>query len=501
MDDRSKGGKNREKICTAELLKALKDENPRIRLEAIFKLRGYKSIALPINALLSEDDPDVLKHIIKEFGCRGDCRAAKTLIKMLQHSDQNVRIEAIIALDKMRHTSTVDDLTQLSDNNKAIIEAVVDVLGNLKNNKSGEIFLQRKIINALGKIPKPYVLKELIHLLHKGNEKQKIAAVHVSRILEEDDTLKYLVEVINDRSSNVRTVAVKVLKEIPDDCIFELLVKSLQDDDESVREEAILGMIKIDRKQAITILNKFLAEQNSHVRKTTIKIFGNIGGKDLLEIIIKYLNDENTDVQKTAIKALLENKNKMVAEALIHCLYNHHPLKKDIELALKDIGRPAIQILYEDISDVITFKSLNIKDYSDYPNKRIAVETLININYFAIRRLHKIIRESSSYMTRKDIAEGLGNSGNPLVTNLLITLLGDEDSEVREAAAEALTQPEFLRSSAIFFDEWKKILKQIKEGNSQALECACVLLKSGDIDGKFKSFLIRWMRQNNVPRT
>ncbi len=78
------------------------------------------------------------------------------LLKALKDGNPRIRLKAIIALGKLRNNSAADNSIQLSDdNNKAIIEAVVDVIANVINSKAKVLtFTPSHIIEASKKIPK-----------------------------------------------------------------------------------------------------------------------------------------------------------------------------------------------------------------------------------------------------------------------------------------------------------------------------------------------------------
>lgn len=204
-----------------------------------------------VEVLQAEQDNDVRLRIIALVGQTGDKRMIQPLLKVLRNEDPHVRLVAIYALSII----CADDIDPLlkalreeEDINTRIF--IIMAIGNSKNKRAIEPLVQ--ILNrdktrevraaaaqALGQIGDPRAVEPLILSLNRDKSRDvRVSAAQALGQIGDPQAVDPLIRALEDDEPMVRTIALSSLEAIGDDRAIPVIQKLLETEkDEYVRDE------------------------------------------------------------------------------------------------------------------------------------------------------------------------------------------------------------------------------------------------------------------------
>ena len=193
---------------------------------------------------------NLLRTRIEEMEDNGDVEG---LIHALNDDSENVRREAVLALERIGDVRATEPLIQkLQDPDKTIQEEAITALGRIQDKKAVPV----------------------------------------------------LIQTLNNKFIGIRWRAAEALGKIGDPLATEPLIQKLQDPDKTIQEEAITALGRIQDKKAVPALIQTLNNPNSSIRARAIEALGKIGDPQATEPIILTLHDKEKIIQEVAITAL-----------------------------------------------------------------------------------------------------------------------------------------------------------------------------------------------------
>ena len=205
---------------------------------------------------------NLLKNKIDEMEDKEDIDG---LIDALNDNDENIRREALMALERIGdHRATEPIIQSLQYPDKTI---------------------QEEAITALGRI---------------GDKK----------------AVPSLIQTLNSQQLGIRWRSAEALGKIGDTQATEPLIQSLQDPDKTIQEEAITALGRIGDKKAVPSLIQTLNNQQLGIRWRSAEALGKIGDTQATEPLIQSLQDPDKTIQEEAITAL----GRIVVDPFIHDL-------------------------------------------------------------------------------------------------------------------------------------------------------------------------------------
>lgn len=273
-----------------------------------WRTSGYSRIlvcqkAIPrLLNLINHIDPDVrwcVAHILLIIRTRS---ATQGLCRLLKDSSNDVRISAVIALDKIGDETAIPDL--------------IVFLKNPSHNVDRTHELRKCGSSALASIGGKQALIGLLSLLDHPDEDVRWYAIDGLGEMGDKNAVIGLIYRLRDCSSNIRSKAAYTLGLIADETVVPELISYLQcvseiSDDECWSVIDALG--SIGSKKAIPELHRFLAKSNGYLREKAIFALGEIGDESVIPNLIHILQTSSLDSIGTAIAIL----GKMQAEPAI----------------------------------------------------------------------------------------------------------------------------------------------------------------------------------------
>lgn len=386
---------------------------------------------VPLIAALGAQEPEVREGAAQALGIIGDPRAVEPLAQALGSNDRSVRRTVLKALAKIDDDRIVHQLVEaLKD--KDLCSIAVDGLVAI-----GPSALP--LVIAGFRFPERYVRNAVVKVI------RQIGA----------PALGLLKDALKDQEMLIRMGAAEALGALCDPAALGSLIQALKDPEVDVRgnaadaldqlgwqpEQDAAGAIYYMLRRnwascarigapAVEPLIESLQTPNLNVRRMVVETLGKIGDGRAGQPLIQELEEPDFGLQRAVVKALGELGDTRAVEPLIQLLgRDDFDLSKSAAMALGRIGDArAVQPLIDTVVG--------------HPGTlgAAAAEALGNItDAKAMAPFLDCLNEATQDpLVRSAAARALGRIGDLQAVTPLIHSLSDQDTAVREAAAQAL---------------------------------------------------------------
>ena len=178
------------------------------------------------------------------------------LIHALNDDTENVRREAVMALERIGDTRATEPLIQtLQDPDKTIQEEAITALGRIQDKKAVPPLIQTlnnqhigirwRAAEALGKIGDPQATEPLIQTLQDPDKTIQEEAITALGRIQDKKAVPPLIQTLNNQHIGIRWRAAEALGKIGDPQATEPLIQTLQDPDKTIQEEVITALGRI----------------------------------------------------------------------------------------------------------------------------------------------------------------------------------------------------------------------------------------------------------------
>ncbi len=254
---------------------------------------------------------NLLRTRIEEMEDNADVEG---LIHALNDDSENVRREAILALERIGDVRATEPLIQkLRDPDKTIQEEAITALGRIQDKKA----------------------------------------------------VPALIQTLNNKYIGIRWRAAEALGKIGDQEATEPLIQKLQDPDQTIQEEAITALGRIQDKKAVPALIQTLNNPNLGIISRAIEALGKIGDPQATEPLIQTLQDSDITIQEVAITAL----GRIAVYPLIQDLKSEdHQLKENAILSinrLREFKTPKQKAIKSIVKNGSSKKELKTKEFDE----------------------------------------------------------------------------------------------------------------------------------------
>jgi len=326
----------------------------------------------------------------------------KVQIKKLYSQDPAERAKAAIQLGKMGEGASpaIPFLTHMLDDTAYIIQQK-DSITIIPSSPAKEAQ------SALVRIGSPSV-KPLIATLKSKNRDVRKLAVEALSMINDPRAVEALITALKDENTDVRKHAAEALGNIKDARAIKPLIASLRDKKSVIRDtahEALMAIIEgLKERQAEKQLMDMLKYKDSSIQQAVIEALGNIPKTHVAENLVPFLGDTNPNIRKNTAEAL-RKIGKAATKPLIKTLKSD-----DIQI------RIIATMILGDLKDTLSVKPLI--EALKYKSQTSSIE---------------------ADKLRLEAARALGKIRDARAVEPLIAALNDENSNVKERSAEALT--------------------------------------------------------------
>ena len=381
------------------LLAALGDRDAGVKLTAIEGLGKIKcKEAVPqLGSLLKDTDAETRKAVVSALGKIADPACKAFLADALGDAHLEVRRIAARSLELLRWVPATpqqrarwrvakgDYAAAVADKEAALEPLLMELADDQCRNRRG-------VVLAIAKLQDARAGNALTGVLADPNPLVRAAAADALGDLGHEGAFEPLMGLLSDGEAQTRVAAVRALGKLKNPAAIEKLVHLLQDKSQEVKKAAIVALGQIGEPSSVRHLLPLMKDPALEVRQSAIEALMRIGAPESIETLIEALVDASKGIRQAALEAL-EKIN---------------PGWESAEAALR-----AMAVLQTAMSS---------RDYW--------------IRYAAADILNRIIHRQPPEAIPAEITALLANH-NAAVAALLESL-EDRDSEIRQAAAEAL---------------------------------------------------------------
>jgi HEAT repeat protein len=466
-----------DKSAEPALLDAVHDPDASVRAEVIGSLGscGTRASVTSLVASLRDDSGLVRTAAAGSLAHFDDPSSIPPLLAALNDSDWHVRATAIMTLsalagnDKDRLAKIIGPIAaRLQDDPYALVrDRAADALARPNDEKAvaalvqaivsedrearfhaHEVIISCKAVSALPQLAKH---------IHDANRDVREKIVRIFGEIGGPDQLPYVTGALDDPDPVVRLAAVQALRKLHGEGTLAALVAKCNDTDPNVRAESARALGASGDRKAVPKLVELLHDDNGFVRSAAAESLGLLGDRTATIALIQVLTGEKphpppgsaqeglvisaqpgplpeiarlkvVEEKINATKALGDIRDPAAVDALIeHGLNADDPgLRAESAVSLGKIGEPRAVKPLE--GAVRTYYDAVPQD-----NQGLTISTGPMDETVRLRKE----RESR---VRASVAWALGQIADPSAQDILRRALNDENSLVRDAAAEALAK-------------------------------------------------------------
>lgn len=323
-------------------------EIPKTALVQILISHKEKLNAKALMAMLGTVEKDIRQIIFRVLEQVITVDMVPELIQFTKSADVNTRLHVTRSISKFNTELVRDTLIRmLSDENKAVKQAALTGLGNIKVKvasrhivpllKDPDLTVQGKAIEALIKIQDPDVVNYLIDILQDDSEYIRRAAVEVLNEVNDPRAIKDLLSAMRDKDWWVKVRAADALGSIGGSKVVDAVVGLINDKDEFLRRTAveILNVIKDER--AVKHLILALEDSDWWVRERATDALATLGDTNAVMPLVKMMQTHQDSIG-IALKALASLGDTRAINPMIDLLGKcDDSVKKDIIKSLEKL--------------------------------------------------------------------------------------------------------------------------------------------------------------------
>jgi HEAT repeat protein len=457
-----------------------------------------------------------------------------TLLEFLKGRDEDLRIQAALALGEQKDNRAVPALIEaLNDNNENVVYHAIEALGKLRGREaadilagiagSGNFFLAFPALEALSQLGDSRIAAGLVPLL--DDEMLREPAANTLASIGDEFALDALIGVLNSASAPVEIIARAIVlmydryeaidhegRYIADLCGRSIkpvgvqnLIEALTTAEKENLRPLVLLLGWLDTPAAARVVTRHLGspELRSEILEALVR-----HGSAVAELLIEQLDSEDLEVRWAAVTALGRIRDKRATLPLTVSLRKDSELTIPIIGALTSIGDSAAADALFDLlgtPDAAVRKAavsaLNALAPSDMVNRVIplledpnpgAREAAVRISgYFGYREcvdaLFSRCRDEDESVRRAAI-EHLPFIDDPRTPAVLRRALSEEVATVRSAAAAAMSHVDSSHAIPALIaaiddeDPWVRYFAARSLERHRALEAASSLYRVAQSD-------------------
>lgn len=377
--------------------------------------------------LLSDPDPDVRTDTVAALGNLEIGEATRALLDIVEQDHEgDVRVQAVIALSKIRSRDAVDRLIACF---KADGYPELDYLADdMEFSPCWEV--QSQALDALGKIRDGRATQALIEVLESAEyDDLQERGFEVLARLDEDTSRVFLIRQLSDQSPRTRRRAAKALgsllhrdgndRDHPRE-IIDALANTLADADPGVRTNAAQALAGVDDPAVWNALSELIGDPDPEVRASVAVILGKTKGREILERLHELLEEPDLKIRRSVVRILGQIGDSRSRDALIRLLESHdESLLQDVLRSLGQIGASGME---RQLAAILSSQQMHSA-----------------VRMQAALALGNILRHKLPPADREDGQEAERDDDPVLIArHMLAAMVFDEDEQVACASLSAL---------------------------------------------------------------
>lgn len=459
------------------------------------------------NRQIGSKDAAVRRKALQQLSQAPTSRALDVLRQALSDEDGEVRRLAVVALSKLEDESRLDPLlTALRDRNPEVLKAAITAIKRFSdpriipaltplifNPDAGVRGHAAQVLHALGWRPtnrdeeiwNSVARNQLAHaavygiaalpalecVLVGGPYNLRVAAVEAIATIDDKRAVRPLMAAVKSTDPAVAGAAVEALSNTGDPQIIPAIIGVLRSADAHARVVAAEALGRMNAKAAAEPLRLLLRDSAWDVRRAAAEALGRLKDGDSVESLARNLHDHDVDVREATALALGNLNDRRAIGPLVKSL-------KDSAIGVRRIAAAALaridenwnssaeaQAAVEELKAAMLDKdpdvrhlvgkvlaslgqSTSMESAAPMPaDDRLSVSSLEKRRKLAVSLFVATLGDEDRDL-RQAAAESLGRLGDERAQAALVRALGDNDASVRFAAEQALESLKAVRSTA-----------------------------------------------------
>ncbi len=282
-------------------------------------------------------------------------------------------------------------------------------------------------LGALEKIGSNQAFEALAKAVKDVSSAVRKRAVEALLTLPDDRSIPVLGTALQDRVAEVRGAAAKALGSIRDKRVVPILLAGLKDESSEVRHSIVGTLGKLGDRAAVKPLMQMLQDISSEVRQAAVRALGRIGDVEAVPSLLRSMHDHDLWVKTESRKTLLA----MGDEAL--------PVKVDcLGSEEEPIQQAAVAVLSESPSARLYALLLEAFGHRNKDMRANAARVLgiLRETKAVVPLIHLL--DDRDFEVREKAAVALGEIGDISASVALKHAQKDQNKDVRLAAQQAL---------------------------------------------------------------
>lgn len=418
-------------------------------------LRNLGPMAIPplVKAIDASTDVDELIQILVILGDIRSPMATETILKFIDHEDDNVKTTAVESLGKVQDPSAVKVLTETYKNTDILKYSIVEALGNiavpeampilLGSLESEDILEYFTGIGALGSMESEEGIEPLFNKLVKEEDSgtRRLIFKSLAQIEEANPgalnkidkaVLKpILLSLLENQDAAEYKFMIKVAASVNDEAYAGALISALQNSEQEIVDIAFDGIKTLGKKAVKPALEKigrveppvaaklleFLAENPTPEIPGAVSLFAQNPDDSLRQALAKTLGANPSDVSFNTLKEMLNDPDETVRR-----------------FAVMGIS----QML--DYDGALTALIAKLKDINGHVRREAALTMGKSNSSQLVEPLFGVITTEPYGDVREAASSVLASRKDPDITRRLLELLDSENSRIRETVSRTIWQ-------------------------------------------------------------
>ncbi len=426
-----------------ELALALSDPEWEVRYAALRALRpyNYEQAALLLLKALADEDESIRQNAVEALAKYNDVRIVEPLIAMLNDQTSLVRKQAAEKLGELGDVRAIEPLLVYLSNHYLSTPALVALT----------LFPAPLVMQAFGKVfanPTVKQVRGIVTFARGPWDDERLVPLLILALSDEDEHVRLraaeqlarrkdvqavvpLLAMLSDEHIAVRCQAMKTLGLLADERAIAPLIAQLVEKDEQIRIASIRALAAFECREVAQAFTQVLADDPAVQVRVTLVSALKQWSEDAVPLLLRALSDQDSTVRCGAICALGERGDERAVDSLIMALADDTTRSAAIE-ALGQLGDkraidPLLRQLFERNADI-----------------RIYILAAVSLASFhqpeVAQAFIRVVEDSTLKSLRGSVAFALGQWDDERAVPLLLSLLVDENWQVRWRAAEALAK-------------------------------------------------------------
>jgi HEAT repeat protein len=396
---------------------------------------------------------EVLVSVIKAFGFKGDDRATKPLMELLQSEESEVRESACRSLGRLCTPRAIGQMAAQLQETKCPLSAKVLLIRALGQTRDKEAV--EPLLAHLGSKEKELreASQEALSLMAMqsfGKDIEKWQAWwNLNKAKSREQWLADIAERLEETNKELRSENEHLKKEVAQKTIALLseavnqknlrpLLEAMKQGHTEVRLFAIREVSKFNDPSIFPQVVVLLADKEKEIRASAVQALGELGdetaspsggpGTTVIDLLLSALKDEEVVVREKAARALGKFHQEAVVNALLEVLRRDDTLV--VMTACESLGQIGNQRAVEPLAGLLGSPEARLREASAVALGRLKDQR-------AVAPLIATLKDKEERV-RWYAADSLGNLRDVQAVEPLVALLSDKSPRVREAAVAGL---------------------------------------------------------------